>query len=329
MISVAHLLDDFAMGGVTRALGLFEQPRVAEQGRSKIIAVNSGALVGPSLKADLIVDHMALSWKRLIFLASLRARNPNAHLVHVEHTYTRNFETNHVASRSRFRSMLRIAALLVDQFICVSDAQRDWLVQDVKLPADKLKRIHPWSGRFELAAVAGVQPVDGRPLRLLAYGRFAQIKNFENLVLAMRQFSCDEAELILFGDGPDRAAIEDCASLLPNVSVFGPTDDIAGYLANCDAVIVPSRNEAFGLVATEARLAGRAIIVADVDGLPEQVGSAGISAAMVTDGDITAAIRRALAAPLAQMGEAGRQEVAAQHDEISAAWLSVFEQAVA
>nr|WP_298927030.1 glycosyltransferase family 4 protein [uncultured Erythrobacter sp.] len=313
------------MGGVTRALTLFEQPALASIGHSQVVPIDPSARFAPSIRANLIVDHMALSWKRLAFLASLRARNPRARIIHVEHSYTRSFEANQVASHGRFRTMIKLAALMVDQFVCVSHGQREWLADDVGVSKEKLRVIYPWSGRFALDSVPAALPREDRPLRLLAYGRFAEIKNFAELIIAMRSFSTDQVELTLFGDGPDREWLSKLAAPLSHVQFDGPTDDIGKYLAACDAVIVPSRNEAFGLVATEARLAGRAIIVADVDGLPEQVGSAGLAASMIGAKDIDAAIRWALHAPLADMGAAGRVEVASQHDEIVARWLEQFE----
>ncbi len=324
MIRVAHLLDDFGMGGVTRALTLFDDPRLSAIANSRIVPVAPEAKFAPSLEADLIVDHMALSWKRLAFLASLRLRNPRARIVHVEHSYTRAFEEDNVASPRRFRKMLRLASLLVDQFICVSNAQREWLTEEVGISAAKLQTIYPWSGRFELGDVPAQKPRGDRPLRLLAYGRFSAIKNFDALVRAMRPFAVQDVELTLFGDGPDRALLSQLAAPLTHVKIEGATNDISAHLEDCDAVIIPSRNEAFGLVATEARLAGRAIIVADVDGLPEQVGSAGMTTPLKHPGDISAAIRWALRAPLEVMGEAGRGEVASQHDEIIERWISVF-----
>lgn len=327
MITVAHILDDFAMGGVTRALTLFDHPALASRGISKVVAVGPNARLAPSIKADLIVDHMALSWKRLAFLVSLRARNPRARIIHVEHSYTRSFEETQVASRGRFRRMIRLAALMVDEFVCVSDAQREWLTEEVGAPAHKLQVIYPWSGRFELDVVPDSAPRYDRPLRLLAYGRYTELKNFEALITAMREFTPFEVELTIFGDGPDRDILAKLAMPLANVSLDGPANDISRYLAACDAVIVPSCNEAFGLVATEARLAGRAIIVADVDGLPEQVGTAGIAAPMKTAPEIATTIRWALRAPVSDMGKAGREEVADQHDEIIARWIAEFERA--
>ncbi len=325
MISVAHLLDDFGMGGVTRALTLFDNPELASRGTSQIVPVDPSAQLAPSLQADLIVDHMALSWRRIAFLLSLRARNPHARIVHVEHSYTSGFEAAQVDSRKRFRAMLKLASRLLDQFICVSEAQRRWMAEDVGVPTHKLQTIHPWSGRFELNAVPAISMRRNRPLRLLAYGRFADCKNFEALVIAMQSLSADKAQLTLFGDGPNRVVLAKLAEPLSHVKVDGPAQDVSAYLADCDAVIVPSRTEAFGLVATEARLAGRALIVADVDGLPEQVGSAGLVASLASPLEIVTAIKWAMRAPLAEMGQAGRRDVALQHDEIIAGWIDVYE----
>ncbi|MEO0699968.1 MAG: glycosyl transferase, partial [Pseudomonadota bacterium] len=78
MITIAHLMDDFGMGGVTRALTLFEEPMIKRKARSHVVPVHPNAQLAPRLDADLIVDHAALSWARLPFLISLRARNPKA-----------------------------------------------------------------------------------------------------------------------------------------------------------------------------------------------------------------------------------------------------------
>lgn len=324
MMKVVHLLDDFGMGGVTRALTLFGEGPLAARATSRIEKVPPKARIAPSLDADVIIDHMALSWARLPYLASLRVRNPRAHIIHVEHSYTRGFEAVEVSAKQRFRMMITIAAGMFDRIVSVSNAQREWLVDEVGIPASKVRVIYPWSGRDELLDVPPPEPRKGRPLRLLAYGRFAGMKNFAELIIAMREHSPSQVELTIFGDGPERVTLKALAAGLENVRVCGPSNDPSSYLAECDAVIIPSRYEAFGLVATEARLAGRAIIVADVDGLPEQVGSAGCVVELGSAAEIASAIRWATAADLAAMGRAGRQEVAGQHKDIVRRWLYQF-----
>ena len=329
MIKVAHLLDDFAMGGVTRALTLFDQPALAARAHSKVVPVNSNAGIAPRVEADLIVDHMALSWKRLVFLASLRARNPKARIVHVEHSYTASFERAQVKSKARFRAMLKVAAPLVDEFICVSNAQKNWLAKVVGIKADKLSVIYPWTDRAELFDIDTSLKNRSPKMRLLAYGRYAPVKNFDALIEAMRLVPPDIVDLTIFGDGPDREKLEGLSADVGNVRVLGPSDSPGAYLADCDAVIIPSKSESFGLVATEARMAGRAIIVANADGLPEQVGSGGFMATMGNAGEISQVILDAAKRDLVQMGIQGRTEVRGQSEEIILRWIRLFERATA
>ena len=57
MITITHLLDDFGMGGVTRALTLFDHPTLKRIAHSWVTPVQPSRHLAPKLKADLIVDH--------------------------------------------------------------------------------------------------------------------------------------------------------------------------------------------------------------------------------------------------------------------------------
>ena len=85
MIEVVHLLDDFAFGGVTRALTVFDHPELTTHARSRTHAIGKD-LVADRFDADLLVTHVPPCWSRLPFLLSLRMRNRHARLVHVEHS---------------------------------------------------------------------------------------------------------------------------------------------------------------------------------------------------------------------------------------------------
>ena len=326
MITIAHLMDDFGMGGVTRALTLFEEPMIKRQARSEVVPVHADTHLAPKLSADLIVDHATISWSRLPFLISLRARNPKARIVHIEHSYTRAFEHSEVSTKRRFRTLLRTAASLFDDILCVSDAQRDWLSSEVGIARAKLRVIYPWTDRTNLFTVPAAKPRGSAPLKLLAYGRYAKVKNFGELIAAMRAFDLAEVELTLFGDGPDRGQLQALAADLPHVRVHGPCPEPAEYLKACDAVIIPSRYEAFGLVATEARMAARPVIAADVDGLPEQACLGGHVAPLGTADDIAKAIGWALRADLPQLGASARMGVKRQHTQILHCWSQLIEE---
>ncbi len=326
MIRIAHLLDDFAMGGVTRALSLFDDPRMTARSRSVTLRIGKKMQDAPVVDADLIVIHVPPCWSRLAYLIALRKRNPQARIVQVEHSYTRSFERCRVASRRRFRLLLRLAAGLVDEIISVSEGQSRWLVE-AGVPAKKISTIHPWSGRFELAHVPD-RIAHAGPLRLLAYGRFADEKNFAALIEAVARFNPGDVVLTLFGAGPARDALCDLASTAPHIRIMPACPDPFPWLAQCDAVILPSKYEAFGLVATEARMAGRAILVADVDGLLEQAGAGGgMVAPLGTAEEIATAITAFRKRDLVALGRAARVGVSGQHDTIISNWLAVIERA--
>lgn len=326
MITIAHLMDDFGMGGVTRALTLFEEPMIKRQARSEVVPVKADTPLAPKLSADLIIDHATISWSRLPFLISLRARNPKARIVHIEHSYTRAFEHSEVNATRRFRTLLRTAASLFDHVVCVSNAQREWLSREVGIVRNKLRVIYPWTDRTDLFTLPTANPHGSRPLKLLAYGRYAKVKNFGELIAAMRAFDPAEVELTLFGDGPDRAELETLAADLPHVDVHGPCPEPGEYLKACDAVIIPSRYEAFGLVATEARMAARPVIAADVDGLPEQACMGGHVAPLGAADDIAKAIGWAIKADLPQLGMAARLGVKSQHMQILRRWSQLIDE---
>ncbi|MGB7373890.1 glycosyltransferase family 4 protein [Pontixanthobacter sp.] len=320
---MVHLLDDFGMGGVVRALGIFQEPELAALSASDILPVSANTHIAPVVDADIIITHFPPSWARLGFFASLRYRNPAAKLIHVEHSYTRNFETLHVKSPRRFRLMLRLALRSFDQIVCVSNAQREWLAHAAAIADQRIQTVYPWSGRDELATLAPPMRSAEMPLRLAAYGRFDAIKNFGPLVDAVAAIG-PAVELYLGGSGPQEAALVKKSLGVSNVTLCGQITDVGAFLGQADAVIVPSLRESYGLVATEARLAARPIIVSDADGLPEQVGTSGLSAPCSTAEEITAAIARFQAMPFAAMSRAARSESASLRSDSLARWAALL-----
>lgn len=324
MLKIVHLLDDFGMGGVVRALGVFDEPELARGASSDTVPIARNAYVAPKLDADVIITHFPASWARMGFFWTLRLRNPKARLIHIEHSYTRSFEHHNVPNTNRFRMLLRLALRHFDEIVCVSDGQRKWLTGAVGLEPGRCRTIHPWSGRQELLAIPAPERRSGRPLRLAAYGRFSEVKNFAALIDAVAKIG-PSVELQLAGSGPDEADLHRAAQAASNITTYGPISDIGGFLKSADAVIVPSKWEAFGLVATEARLAARPIIVGDIDGLPEQVGNAGLAAKCDSADDIMRAIERFQTLPFDQMSHAARQEVSGMRGQIIGQWIALLQ----
>lgn len=88
--------------------------------------------------------------------------------------------------------------------------------------------------------------------------------------------------------GPDVARGLADTLLGPGIREVDPAE-VPGLLAAHDVVLVPSRNEGFGLVAAEAIAAGRWVVAADLDGLREVV-TDGVNGTLVGDGDYASAI---------------------------------------
>ena len=169
----------------------------------------------------------------------------------------------------------------------------------------------------------GVAPV------LLFVGRLAAIKGLLVLldaVAALRPRYPD-LQLVLVGDGPDRARLEARAAepdLAGAVRFTGyrAQAEVADDLAACDVFVLPSFAEGVPVVLMEAMAARRPVVATRVAGVAELVED-GASGLLVPPGDpvaLTAAIDRLLAdASLrGRMGTAGRAVVEAgfvAHDE--------------
>jgi glycosyltransferase involved in cell wall biosynthesis len=116
-------------------------------------------------------------------------------------------------------------------------------------------------------------------LRIGAVGRLAPQKGLDVLIEAMR--SLPDCRLVLVGDGPDRAKLEELVrarSLGDRVEFAGWVD--APWTASWafDVLAMPSVNEGFPLVIVEAMLAGIPVVASTVGGIPEIVvpGSTGL-----------------------------------------------------
>lgn len=321
--TIGHLLDDTNVGGVTRGLAS-HMKTMSRELRPFERVVDTTKARAPEIPDDILLVHFTMSWAKLPFLASLRLQRPERPLVIVEHTYTEEFEKRCVPSPSRFRFMLKMSFRLADMVVAVSDGQARWLREAGVVPASKLAVVR--SSR-DLTGLHGIAPpVAGRrPLRLAAYGRYCEQKGFEVLLEAMRLLPPGTATLTLAGYGPLEQALRQQAAGIPDVDVQGAIGDLGTFLAAHDAVVVPSRWEAFGIVATEARSAGRPLIASGIDGLSEQMAA---DYAIGVPPESPEALARAIVdlsrRDLQRMGAAARASAVDQFDVHIARWRHLF-----
>jgi glycosyltransferase involved in cell wall biosynthesis len=183
---------------------------------------------------------------------------------------------------NEFRTSALLAGL-ADRVIAVSKAVADSMVRR-GIPSAKL-RVVP-NGPLGSPRTCSLRDYLPLPLKHPAivtvagmYGR----KGIGELIDAFVEIAPDfpQAHLYLVGDGPDRAMFEGKARITPfntRIHFEGFQPEPQRYLLSTDVFVLASYCESFGLVLTEAREAGCAIIASDVDGIPETLdnGQAGI-----------------------------------------------------
>jgi glycosyltransferase involved in cell wall biosynthesis len=321
MITIQHLIDDPGLGGVTRYLDTIEARLGVSGSQSRHIVATNFALP-PALDADVVVVHFTVGFKKLPFLAALRARRGRRPIVLVEHTYTDRFEALNVPSQQRFRRMLRFAYKLADRVVAVSYGQAAWMRAAGLVSAQRLAVIPSFTDCEHLSALPLPVRADGAPLRLGAYGRYCRQKGFDTLIEAMRFVPAEIATLTLRGFGEDLTMLKALAADQPHIEVAGPIDNLKNYLTGVDAIVMPSRWEAFGQVALEARMAGRPVIARAIDGLPEQIEPhAGLLMPSDSPAELAQAIRALAQVPdFTSMGQAARDSALHHGERSLAAW---------
>lgn len=273
MVQVLHLVDDVTPGGVMRVVDHLSNGsrgqasslthKVARVSRKTLLPDRKEQLEG----ADILVSHLSLNWRSFIARTRLRAGHASLPMLHVEHSYTQGYTAQNVKQRRRFYAMLRTGFGLFDHVVAVSDAQRNWMLNRHLLSADKVTTIR---SAVDLAPFAAMAPPKGPIRRFGLIGRLVPCKGFDIAIEAFRRCAAPDLRLDLYGNGPDRTRLAALADGDPRIRFHGYVPDPTMAMQSVDAVLMPSRWEAYGLVAQEARAAGRPVVAANVDGLRDQ-----------------------------------------------------------
>jgi glycosyltransferase involved in cell wall biosynthesis len=266
---IVHLVDDTTAGGVMRVLDhILTAPEMAQTADHALICIDRGRISLRHIKADVIVSHLAVSWRAMPMLAALRARHPRTPLVHVEHSYTEAFVAANVTHKWRFATLLRMAYRLFDQVVAVSQAQGQWLIQSGSVRASALTVI---ASCVDLSAFRALCPARSPVRAIGAIGRLDRQKGFDTLIMAFRRISRPDIFLHIYGEGCEGVTLRDLAGNDPRIRFMGFCPDPVAAMGAVDVVAMPSNWEAYGLVAIEALAAGRGLLVNNIDGLVDHV----------------------------------------------------------
>lgn len=129
-----------------------------------------------------------------------------------------------------------------------------------------------------------------QPVRFLYVGRLSREKNLHVLADAYRLVAAraPHLRLVLVGDGPARAELEETLRGLPvTFTGYLTGDDLANAYASSDIFVFPSGTDTFGNVVLEAQASGLPVVVTDKGG-PQENLLPGRTGAIVPEGDATA-----------------------------------------
>ena len=168
------------------------------------------------------------------------------------------------------------------------------------------------------AAVETALPV------VLCVANLSRHKGHRHLLDAVARLRGGPAEctLLLVGDGPERAALQEQAAALGiDARFLGRRADTAPLRARADAVVLPSLEEGMPNAVMEAMAAGRPVVATAVGGTPELLEGRGLLVAPGRADALADALARVLTDPLlaARLGRDARDWARAHLDSATMA----------
>jgi glycosyltransferase involved in cell wall biosynthesis len=281
-------------------------------------------------RIDVVQTHLLRSLDFLV--ATLPRRGGRPVVYWTFHNYNFTLRPEHVADhqwllrpkRLAYRWLYRWLSGRVDGLIAVSDEVRSAILDEIGAVDDRVvvipngvdvERHHRPVDTAAVRAELGFAPDD---VVLVMVGTFKRQKGHSHLIEALSRLrgSHPELRILLVGDGPLRAEVQDAAHrarLDGMVRFLGSRRDIPRILAASDCFVLPSLWEGLPIALLEAMASGLPCIATEVSGT-EQVVVDDVTGMLIPPGDpfaLAKAMEQMVADPerARRMGAAGRQRI--------------------
>lgn len=165
----------------------------------------------------------------------------------------------------------RIARHAAERIIVPSDAVA-WVAHERS--AVERRQIEVIPNAIDPATFPRVDVFQTDVTRVGFLGRLDPVKNVPALIQAMTYLEALPVRCEIFGDGPERARLEeqvDRLKLQTKVHFHGPVRGPLEALRQMDVLVLPSEGEGFGLVLIEAMASGVPVIASGVGGAGDVV----------------------------------------------------------
>lgn len=153
---------------------------------------------------------------------------------------------------------------------------------------------------FETERFRASERTRGADIVLCVVGRLEARKGVEVAINAVRAHNARDGstwQLVVLGDGPERARLEALSAHDENVTFLGAAsdDDKRSLLRRSNVLLAPAlRGESFGLVLLEAMASETAVVASDIDGYRDAASSHATLFAPGDSSSLEAAIEHAL-----------------------------------
>ncbi|MBW1930952.1 MAG: glycosyltransferase family 4 protein [Deltaproteobacteria bacterium] len=180
--------------------------------------------------------------------------------------------------------------------------------------------------------------IDKKQVVLFALQRLVKVKNVDVLIRSLKYILgvYENVVLVISGKGPEEASLRALVKQLnldKNIIITGyvPENELPKYFAMSDIFVLPSPNETFGVVISQAMASGKPIVSVNSSALPEVVrdGIDGILAESCSPKDFATAVIRLLSSRsmLEECSRNGRRKALEKYDWdiISQQYEEIFE----